>query len=430
MKRLLAVCVLGVVFPALALGEELSLGILAWPAAGGGSGMLICPQTVSNSICYDSTNGLITFEGATANAFETSIAVTDPFADTTFTIGPSPDGNPWIGAGAGDSASATELGNVFMGQSAGTAASGTSTDNTCVGDGSCVLATTADQLTCLGADSCDVTTAGTRATAIGFNAGHSGAEHHEGVAVGADSIIHSGGGVAVGTFAETADGVSIGYQAGDAQTTSEVDNVYIGWGAGGASAGTSQENTCIGDLACDALTSGDRNVLLGANTDVGTNTDSDVTVIGESMVTPAADSILIGFGGQQYMYVHGAGTALVDATAKDIVQISVADDTMTGATIEYTVTAIEADEYQVARGSVYLAAENDSGTESCTVGEVGTSVLAGGGALALTQACTTGLANVVMWNLTADSDMGAPATTLRVYWSIRIDGPSTAVVPQ
>lgn len=360
------------------------------------------------------------------------------------------DSNTFLGYQAGKGGVVTNAadGNTLVGYQAGGAAQTTAALNVAVGSNALDAVTTAGAVVAVGAQAFGAKQTGNNSVAVGYAAGATitatggqnvfigntsdgGTNTTRGVAVGYTALVHDDS-VAIGHTAENyGGGVSIGKGAGDAQSSaSDADNVFIGMDAGGAANGTSTDNTYVGDLSGDTTTTGDRNALFGANTDVGTNTDSDVTAIGEGMVGKSSDSLLIGFGGAEYSYTHGAGKVITDNTATAILDIAVADDTAGGATIEYTITAIEADEYQSERGAVYMAWENDSGTESCAIGEIGTTVLAGGGTMAVTNACTVGLTDEVRWTLTADSSLGAPASTVTVYYSIRIDGPATNVTPQ
>lgn len=341
------------------------------------------------------------------------------------------DNSVSIGYQAGASLTTGGDQNTFVGYQAGTAQNNAVSDqNTCVGYQACSGAVSVDRMTAIGDQAGISLTTGDTGVYIGADSDNTG-NGALSVAVGVLAIAHGGTNVVVGAQAEAGvGGVTVGYAAGDAQAAADADNVLVGYTAGTALNGTATDNTYVGDSSGDAATTGDRNVLYGANTDLGTATDSDVTVVGESMVGKASDSILVGFGGQEYMYVHGAGKVITDNTATSIVDISVADDTAGGATIEYTVTAVEADEYQSERGAVYMAWENDSGTESCAIGEIGTTVLAGGGTMGVTNACTVGLTDEVRWTFTADSSLGAPATTVTLYWSIRVDGPATTISPQ
>ena len=237
----------------------------------------------------------------------------------------------------------------------------------------------------------------------------------------------------------------IGVGAGAAQTSTSVDNVLAGNEAGLVIAGAGTDNVCLGDVSCATLTTGDNNVCLGAgncpalvtgnrNTSVGQGTGpatfSDTVTIGQEMTAKASYAMNIGTGAHDWIYSPGeTAKVLVDATATSILDISVADDTTGGAVIIYTVTAAEADEYQSETGAVYLSWENDSGTESCSIGEIGTTVLAGGGAMAVTNACTVGLTDEIRWTFTADSNMGAPATLLHLYYTVFLLGPNAAITP-
>ena len=191
--------------------------------------------------------------------------------------------------------------NNIIGEGAGISLLSTGTDNVCVGDNACDDLTTGDDNVIIGAD------AGTAATTnkgvlIGQSAG--GTQHSmtaigwdvtggsfsvaigqsansassRSIAIGASAISQAGFGVAIGDTAKTADGVTVGYHAGDAQTAADVDNVLIGYEAGTAITGTGTDNVCVGDLACDSLTSGDGNVFIGADTDGTTTTTNSIAI--------------------------------------------------------------------------------------------------------------------------------------------------------
>jgi hypothetical protein len=74
------------------------------------------------------------------------------------------------------------------------------------------------------------------------------------VVLGRQSSVLATGGIAIGAPAVSAEGVSIGYQAGDAQGAVDTDNVFIGYRSGTTANGTATNNTCVGDLSCDGLT--------------------------------------------------------------------------------------------------------------------------------------------------------------------------------
>jgi hypothetical protein len=246
-----------------------------------------CPQTDAHSICKgDST---IVFEGATANDFETTITVIDPVVDSTFSIGHSPDGNPWIGATAGDSATSDDVDNVFLGEGAGTAsgAAVTATDNTCIGDFSCDALTSGDNNvsigsgtdagttgsynTCVGAASCPNVLATDGSTVIGYGADAIAANS---VSIGRAAISGAAGSVSVGyqagaaQISTSANNTLVGYQAGMAIDNADGDdNTFLGYQAGLASNAVSTDNTCVGKSACDSVTTGDNNTIIGSDAD-------------------------------------------------------------------------------------------------------------------------------------------------------------------
>ena len=411
-------------------------------------------------------DGTICFEGATADAFELCITVTDPDVDSTFTIGYSPDGNPWLGAGAGDAAGASEIDNLCLGENACGAISGTATDNTCLGDNACALVTTADFVVAVGSGALDNMTtggggysvaAGTDALGASTAAGNIGVGYQAGltvtsgstntflghqadvtvanlndtVAVGASTKVHGAGGVAVGKFAEaSAGGVSVGSNAGDAQGTADIDNTFGGQNSGTAASGTSTDNAAWGDESLAVLTSGDRVAAFGANTDVGTNTDSDVTVVGESMVGKNSDSMLFGFGGQEAIFVQGSGKSLTDNVATAVLDVSVAQSSFTGLTLMWTVVVSgDGPEYQALSGVTTLQAVNKAGTEVCTIGEaLNMAEAASAGTLTGDSSCVVGLTDEVRWALDADSSLTNPVLTL--YYTVHVTGPATTLTPQ
>jgi hypothetical protein len=409
------------------------------------------------------SNG-IEFEGATAGDFELTLTVTDPFADTTFTLGPSPDGNPWIGATAGDSASATETDNVLLGSAAGTAMSGTSTDNTLVGDNAGSAITSGDANVCIGADSCSAVTTnysnvniGVGATSsegarenviIGYGATSAGGATRDNVIIGTSAVGAGSNGVAVGDIAgvgtygvavgpeSDAKGqgsVSIGYRAGASTAAADVDNVFIGDQAGIASNGTSTDNTYVGDLSGDAATTGDRNTLYGANTDLGTVTDSDVTAVGESMVGKESDSLLIGHGGQEDIFKTSGRVTLTESTATALFRVSVVQGAVSGGEVTWTVNADDASDYQSLSNACTFNVVNVGGTETCTsdcrfTAGNGTEAASGGTlAMEANPTCVTAAADTVDFQLDMVSSL--TQTTLEAQYMVILNGPGT-ITPQ
>ena len=218
-------------------------------------------------------------------------------------LGGPTTGNVVIGQGAGALMSIADVDNVLIGMNAGTSITGTGTDNTCIGDLACDSLTSGDLNVVIGAGA-DVggtvgnavmigsgattiqhagvavgkgTVGGAYSVAVGYTANSAVSRS---IAIGAGSKTWVAYGVAIGDTAETADGVSVGHHAGDAQGVADVDNVLIGYEAGTAISGTGTDNTCIGDLACDSLTSGDQNVLFGADVATALTTGIGNIIIG------------------------------------------------------------------------------------------------------------------------------------------------------
>lgn len=381
----------------------------------------------------------IEFEGATADDFEVTLTVTDPATaagDTFFYLGPSPDGNPWLGLTAGDSCGSACTDNVFMGSAAGTAANGTSTDNTCVGDASCDLLTSGDNNTFYGSRSGLSVTTGSWNVDVGTrSASFAPAAAQYAVAVGYNTAIWGTlGGVAIGGISETSDGVSIGLNSGNNQGAADVDNVYVGTDSGTAASGTSTDNTCAGDLCLDTLTTGDRVLAMGANTDVGTATDSDATIIGESMVGKGSDTYLDGFGGRERCFTQGTGKALTESTPTAFVRVSVATESYTGAWIRWRVLADDGTDYQSLSGESVIDVVNKAGTETCVIrtipafGAATEAASAGTLALEADPACATAAASSVDVSLDAVSSL--TQTSLNAFFTICVDGPATVISPQ
>jgi hypothetical protein len=327
-----------------------------------------------------------------------------------------------IGANAGDAQAAVDIDNVFIGNNAGGAANGTSTDNTCVGDLACDSLTTGDGNIIIGSTADVEAAADSNAIAIGAPALAEGGS----IAIGYTATTYDAGGLAVGYESKSSDGVALGYRAGFATGAADDDNVFVGFSAGLAATGTSTDNTCVGDAACDTTTTGDRVVALGANTDVGTAADSDVTVIGESMVGKASDSILIGFGGREHYYHHGAGKALVAGGADEVFGLSVATVSYTSATVSWVVVADDSTDAQSLAGMAILWAINKADTEDCNMEELtaGTDEATSSGTLTAVPTWVAGT-NECVFNLNAASSL--TETTLDAYYTVTINGPATTI---
>lgn len=111
-------------------------------------------------------------------------------------------------------------------------------------------------------------------------------------------------------------------------------------------------------------------------------------------------------------------TTLTESSATPVATISVpqtAGSNSQHAIVEWSVYAADATpHYQMLVGSSYLAAVNKAGTETCTVGDIGSEVTAASsGTLACTASCVTGLTDVVQFALSCTSSL--TQTTLEAY---------------
>ncbi len=352
-----------------------------------------------------------------------------------------------IGNAAGDAQNSGDNDNVLIGAAAGGSLGGSGADinNVLIGDNSGLAANGIVQTTALGADSLIALTTGDDNVAIGFQAGDtlttggsnviigSGADvivnsYANTVVVGKDAKAYNTGAVTIGLSARSADGVTIGYQAGSGSGNNDPDNVFIGYQSGIAAGASviSTDNTCIGDLSCDSMTDGLRNVMLGANTDSGTVTDDDQTILGESMVGKSSDSILIGFGGQEHYYHHGAGKVLVEDGADDVFSLSIATLTGTNATVSWNVVSSEGTDAQALSGMVVLWGINKADTEDCNMEELtaGTDEAASAGTLTVVPTWVAGT-NECTFQLNAASSLTTPTVT--AYYTVTINGPATTI---
>jgi hypothetical protein len=123
--------------------------------------------------------------------------------------------------------------------------------------------------------------------------------------------------------------------------------------------------------------------------------------------------------------------ALTEGAATAVTQIAVpqtAGSNFADATIEWVVYASDGTDSQTLKGSSYLTAVNKAGTETCTVGAVGTAINAvSAGTLTCTASCVTGLTDVVQFALNCTSSL--TQTTLNALARLDMMQPNT-VTPQ
>jgi len=120
--------------------------------------------------------------------------------------------------------------------------------------------------------------------------------------------------------------------------------------------------------------------------------------------------------------------ALVDATATDVVQVPVAKNSYEGFTMDYTIFATDATDYQVRQGSVPVAVLNVGGTETCVFGTATEAVNASAGTLTVAFDCTAGT-NTVMVRANANTSL-ASTTVFTIQQRINLTSGTAVLVPQ
>jgi len=112
-----------------------------------------------------------------------------------------------------------------------------------------------------------------------------------------------------------------------------------------------------------------------------------------------------------------APVALTTAVATPVVQVGVTAGNAVGFTVNWTVQADDATDFQSRRGSTYVAAVNKATVETCTVGDIGTPIVAvSAGTLTVTTSCDTTPVNAVDFEIDAVSSL--TETTLEVFYSV------------
>ena len=217
--------------------------------------------------------GDIIFEGSTADANETTVTVTNPTADRTFTI-PDQTGTAmlWQQAWPDDPGSD----NIAIGDNTLSDLDSGGQRNIAIGSYSLSNVTSGDFNTAVGALTLNYLTTGGRNTAVGTEAGSSSSattvtdNTYIGHQAGQYSTGSSNTSVGKGSGGNTSASnfmVNLGYQAG---YESGSDSVNIGYQAG-YNTGMNQsaiQTVAIGRSAGDGITSGDYNTIIGSNADV------------------------------------------------------------------------------------------------------------------------------------------------------------------
>lgn len=120
--------------------------------------------------------------------------------------------------------------------------------------------------------------------------------------------------------------------------------------------------------------------------------------------------------------------ALVDATATNLWQVAVANNSYEGLNLDYTIFATNGTDRQTLVGSVKVAINNNGGTETCVFSTPSEAVNPSTGTLAVTWDCTAGT-DTVMIRATADTSL-ASTTTFTAESRINLTSGTATVTPQ
>jgi hypothetical protein len=260
--------------------------------------------------------GDISFEGATANDYETTVTVADPTADRTITL-PDQTGTAmlWQSAWPDDP---TDGNGIAIGDSALSNANSSAVFSTAVGHNAGSSITSGERNTLIGSFAGDNLTTGTHCTAVGQSAMGQNTTDSNTTAIGAlsgrgDFLT---GGTYVGAYAGNFNAsskdyqVAIGYSAmddcnGDNSTAvgaysmsdgNHYHSVGVGYYAlGRSSSSNPYYNVTVGNYAGNALYSGDYNTIMGYNADVIGNSTSYAVAIGGYCDTAGHNSVSIGY---------------------------------------------------------------------------------------------------------------------------------------
>ena len=179
-------------------------------------------------------------------------------------------GNVAIGYGALDSLQ-TGMSNVAIGVAAMDGAAGAVSNCVVIGDRAAdgALTTAADGTVALGYHALGALTSGGGNTAVGFEAGKA-------MTTGANLT-------------------AVGYQAGLLLPAGANSNTAIGSGAlSVGNASTTDHNTCVGYLAGDDITDGQKNTIIGSESDPLSGGGSNQTAIGYGVAAVADNSVTLG----------------------------------------------------------------------------------------------------------------------------------------
>ncbi len=230
-------------------------------------------------------DGNLAFEGATTNDFETTIAVTDPTEDRTLTL-PDASGLVITGSTSGGA------GNIFIGTSAGAAILSTGVQNTGLGFEALKGTTSGDNNTASGYQALLSNTTGANNTALGWQALGSNTTGNNNTASGLQALLTN----TKGSF-NTATGHHA-LRLAD-RTTPDAN----GW------------NTAVGYNAGDLITTGQKNVFIGASADADAATGINQIAIGFGTIGKGNNTAVIGNANITRLYAASDGAAVLFADA-------------------------------------------------------------------------------------------------------------------
>lgn len=141
--------------------------------------------------------------------------------------------------------------------------------------------------------------------------------------------------------------------------------------------------------------------------------------------TNGAVPLILGTNAQCREAFDGAAKTLTESSATGVVDISLANDTVVGGELRYTIEAADAGgERQARRGRVPFVAESKAGSIVVTIGTAVEDVAVSSGTLTVAVTKTIGTAKFTL-ELNAVSSL--TQTTLRVSRSVVIDGGTAGV---
>lgn len=147
---------------------------------------------------------------------------------------------------------------------------------------------------------------------------------------------------------------------------------------------------------------------------------------GLAVGTTGSNPLVLGTNSQSREWISGTPKALTESVATGIAEISLANNTVCGGTLEYTIDADDGTEFQALRGTVSFVAVSKAGTITKTDGTPSETTALSAGTLTNTYSITAGAAKLTI-NLNAVSSL--TQTTLRANYSIRISGGTCNVTP-